>query len=109
AIVGRTLPSFQGGKKQFDLWATLLVDRSYLKCPRVIGGSDGPVVWASPLMCPAVADVQYQKGEHDGYLRAASSILDPSLFLDLAYGINGSEYGPGTGPDETYKYAPCRN
>ena len=108
AFVGRELASFQNGKKQFDMWPTLLVDRRYLRTPRV-DGLHGPVAWNSVLMCPAVADVQYEKAVHDGYLRVTSSIIDPALVLDCAYGINGSEFGPGTGPPESYIYAPCRN
>jgi prepilin-type N-terminal cleavage/methylation domain-containing protein/prepilin-type processing-associated H-X9-DG protein len=109
AFVGRTAPAFAGGKKQFDLWATVLVHHGYLKGVAVSGGADGPVMWNSVLMCPAVTETIYAKGVSDGYLRATSSVLDPALFVDVAYGINGSEFGPGTGSPEKYVYAPCRN
>lgn len=80
-----------------DYWPHLLVSRKYLPRQDIQSVND-PIAHNSVLVCPSVNEWLQADGLVDGVRRAQSYVLEPAaagqrpLFVDWAYGINGTSY-----------------
>jgi prepilin-type N-terminal cleavage/methylation domain-containing protein/prepilin-type processing-associated H-X9-DG protein len=91
-----------------DHWGMMLVIQKYMTVPR-LGTLSDPFDGRSAFLCPSIDGLlQYATGKNDGYVRQQSFVLDPTLIMDVGYGINGSQFGPPTA-DINYKWYPARS
>jgi prepilin-type N-terminal cleavage/methylation domain-containing protein/prepilin-type processing-associated H-X9-DG protein len=104
-----------GGSNVADWWAHILTARKYLPRPN-ISNVNSPMAFDSVLVCPSVqSDFATANSLIDGIRRKQSdwvlpvSATDPEgLWVDIAYGINGTTYGAKELPSANYNvFYPC--
>jgi prepilin-type N-terminal cleavage/methylation domain-containing protein/prepilin-type processing-associated H-X9-DG protein len=85
------LPAIIWNDSGADEWPMLLITKKYL--PRQnIGNGNGPLSYDSVLVCPSVMEFAQNDTLRDGIRRTKSNFLDPTLWVDSSYGINGCTY-----------------
>jgi len=103
-----------GGSNKADWWAHLLTGRKYL--PRQNVDSDSsPMAFGSVLVCPSVqSDFTVANSAIDGIRRKVSDWVDPpsaqnppGLWVDIAYGINGTTYSTSESASIYNAFYPC--
>src|SRR5690242_20628076 len=102
-----------GGSNKADWWAHLLLYRKYLPRQNVTS-NDSPMAFDSVLVCPSVQfDLITANSTLDGIRRKQSDWLEPStpdnppgLWVDIAYGINGTTYSSNEAQHVVNQYYP---
>src|SRR3954468_5176152 len=97
-----------GGSNKADWWAHLLLYKKYL--PRQnIDRHTSPMAFGSVLVCPSVqSDFTTANSLTDGFRRKQSDWVDPTVWADISYGINGTTYVTSELPSSNYnQYYPC--
>ena len=101
-----------GGSNVADWWAHLLTGRKYLPRPNITN-VNSPMAFDSVLVCSSVqSDFTLATSMTDGIRRKHSDWVvpptDPNpLWVDIAYGINGTTYGTSEGGSVYNKFYPC--
>jgi prepilin-type N-terminal cleavage/methylation domain-containing protein/prepilin-type processing-associated H-X9-DG protein len=102
-----------GGSNPADWWAHLLVSRKYL--PRQeIDSASSPMALNSVLVCPSVqTEMLTSNSTTDGIRRKVSNWVDPptanspGVWVDIAYGINGTSYASNEADSNKNPFYPC--